>query len=121
MSVASAFYKTTYGVSQGLKAAFNWASGNKALKNRGLERGDDGFGASFLGAIGGILTTVFTGVALTPVMGPLAIPVAVAAGTTVGFTPAVVQSAYIIGKNESEQSKKDNAASGQIQVRVNKR
>ena len=96
----SIFNKVTYAIGSKLGAAFNKATGNTALKNKGLER--EPLGATFAvcgGSFGGIGTGVVTALLLAPIMGPLAAIPAVAAGVAALCTPARLNASYILGKN----------------------
>ena len=111
MLPSSAFYKATHAVGHGIATAFNWASGETALRKRGLERCSESINAISDGgaALLAIAGTV-TGIALVPVLGPLAAAFAGAcAGTLAGFTPAGIQAHYIIRKNKNKKNKTQEA------------
>jgi hypothetical protein len=114
MGLASIFYRATNTTGQGIKtvfnAAFNVATGNRALEKRNLNRSREdknltgGFGAA-LGIVGGLVT----GMALAPVVGPLAIVFVAAVAAVGGFGPAQLNAAYMSGKYDSEQRKAKKA------------
>ena len=109
----SKFYKTTYAVGstagKGLKAAFNLACGRTALDKRGLDRRFD-YGMIVMSEVLAIGGGVAAGVCLAPVVGGLAAVFGVAAFAVGAFGPAKIQSAYLIGKHESQKAKAQKAA-----------
>lgn len=121
MTASETLYKAIHGTGSALStaacatgkalgAAFNFASGNKKLHDRGLNRGwskqkvKPGARLSLvLGELGGSQAGIWTGVALFPVIGPAAIPVAIAVGVVAGMIPARAHAEYLIGKHENQK------------------
>ena len=85
----------------------NWTSGVTAMESRGLERGK-GRGtklADVAAKVFGIGGPVVTLLALSPVIGPLSVPVALAVGYAGSVTPLGIQAAYRVGEHDNKKDK----------------
>ena len=125
MSGSSSFYEAVHATGKALNrtvfkpvaAAFNWASGGKALQKKHLERDVDAkvltlLGGLFLADVGAVAAAI----ALAPVIGPLSIPFVVAAVAGGTVTPARIHATYVIGKDEHQKKKAAKAAKKQTQA-----
>ena len=104
MSLSSTFYKATKNLGDGIAAAFNWASGNTALRERGLKREE--FDAAFSMAYGGVGLLVASGLSIVILnVSPV---IALSLGVAAAFIPTRLQAAYIVGKDDAEKAKDSN-------------
>lgn len=98
MSFADFAYKTLNAANKKLTSCFNLATGNTRLIKRGLDRPDDGAFSGSIGSVGGPASAIMVGLLTAPLIGPLAIIPALAAGSMVGFGPAQLEASYAVGK-----------------------
>lgn len=113
----NAFKATAKATGHGIAAVFNSASGNNALKKKGIERGISRGRKIDLIALNEVFTgasTIAVTCALAATLGPLVIPVAAATLLTTGLGPARIHAALRIGKHDTQKAEAEKQAKANI-------